>query len=71
MLLVLPRRLAEERGQRVAAGSSYVFEPVEILVALAADVALEGLLLLHSESPRVGGRGLGVNDGESAVAVLM
>lgn len=52
-------------------GLAYVFETVEVLVALATDLALEGLLLLHAESSGIRGRGLGVDDGECAVAVLV
>lgn len=50
---------------------TYVFETVEVLVSLAACFAIEWLLLLHAESPRIWRTGFGINDGECAVAVLV
>jgi hypothetical protein len=48
-----------------------VFETVQVLVSLAADVALVRLLLLHAKSSRIRSGSLGVDDGECSVAVLM
>ena len=48
-----------------------VFEAVEVLVALAADVAAVGLFLFHAQGAGVGGRGFGVDDGEGAVGVFV
>ena len=62
-----------QAGLRVAhrAVLLVVFQAVEVLVPLAADVALEGLLLLHAQGAGIGCRGLRVHDGEGAVAVLV
>ena len=48
-----------------------VFEAVEVLVALAADVAAVGFFLFHAEGARVRGGGFGVDDGEGAVGVFV
>ncbi len=48
-----------------------VFETVQVLVSLAADVALVRLLLLHAKGSRIRSGGLGVDDRECSVAVLM
>jgi hypothetical protein len=50
---------------------TYVFEAVQVLVPLSAHLTLEGLLLLHAQSTRIRGAGLGIDDGEGTVAVLM
>lgn len=50
---------------------TYVFETVEVLVPLAADITLERLLLLHAQCPRVWSASLGVDDGKGAVAIFM
>lgn len=50
---------------------TYIFESVQVLVPLTADLALVRLLLLHAECARVWRRCLRVDDGEGAVAVLM
>lgn len=60
-------------GGRTQGGEeeTYVFETVEVLVTLAADLTLIWLLLFHAESAWVGRRGFRVDDGESAIAILM
>lgn len=50
---------------------TYVFQPVEVLVSLAARLAVEWLLLFHAHSARVGRTRLRVDDGKSSVAVLV
>lgn len=50
---------------------TYIFESVQVLVPLTADLALVRLLLLHAECARVWRRCLRVDDGEGAVAVLV
>jgi hypothetical protein len=50
---------------------TYVFETVEVLVPLAADITLERLLLLHAECTWVRGRCLWVDDGEGTITVLV
>lgn len=51
--------------------STVVLEPVEVLVALATHLASVRLLLLHADSAGVWYRGKRVDDGESAVLVLL
>lgn len=46
-----------------------VFEAVEVLVALAADIAAVGFVLFHAEGSWVRVKSLGIDDGESAVVV--
>ena len=46
-----------------------IFEAVEVLVALAAGLALVGFVLLHALGARVGLEGVRVDDGEGAVGV--
>ena len=58
--------MSESRGY-----STYIFEAVQVLITLAADITLIRLLLLHPERAWIGRRSLRVNNGESAVAVLM
>ena len=53
------------------AGSTYVFETVQVLVPLSAHFALERLLLLHAQRPRIGSAGLGVDNRKGAIAVFM
>jgi len=48
-----------------------VFEPVQVLVALLADIALVRLLLLHAQGPWIRRLGVGVNDGEGSVSIFM
>lgn len=48
-----------------------VLEPVEVLVPLAADIALVRLFLFHAERSRIGGQCRRVDDGEGAVRVLL
>ena len=48
-----------------------VFEAVQILVALATNLAAVRLLLFHSDSAGVGNGCGGIYDGESAVGVLL
>ena len=50
---------------------TYVFEAVQVLVALSTNVALEGLLLLHTKSTRVRRARFRINNREGTVAVLM
>ena len=51
--------------------STYIFEAVQVLITLAADITLIWLLLLHPERAWIWRRSLRVNNGESTVAVLM
>lgn len=51
--------------------STYVFETVQVLVALAANIALEGLLLLHTQSTGVRRARFWIDNREGTVAVLM
>jgi hypothetical protein len=57
---------------RVASGRvlPMVFQPVEVLVALAASLTSVWLLFLHANGTRVGDRGFGIDDRERAVAIL-
>lgn len=48
-----------------------ILQTVEVLVALAADFAAVGLLLLHANGAWIGDRSDGVDDGECAVVVLL
>lgn len=48
-----------------------IFEPVEVLVSLSAHLAPIGLFLFHSDSAWVRLRSVGINDGESAVTILL
>ena len=50
---------------------TYVFESVQVLVPLVAEVALEGLLLLHAQAAGIRRQRLGIDDGEGAVVVLV
>jgi hypothetical protein len=52
-------------------GETYIFQTVQVLIALSADIALVWLLLLHTKSSRVWGRSLGVNDRKRAIPVLV
>lgn len=65
--MYFPTKLKKEAGKKVA----YVFETVKVLVPLSANVALEGLLLLHPQGAGIGSAGLWVDYRESAVAVFM
>lgn len=58
-------------GNKRQTKETYVFETVKVLVALAARVAVEGLLLLHALGAGVGGARLGVDNGECSVAVFV
>lgn len=51
--------------------STYVFQPVQVLVPLATDVAFVRLLLFHAKSSRIRCRGLGVNNRECAITIFM
>lgn len=51
--------------------NTYVFEAIQVLVAFATDVTLEGFLFLHAKGAGIGCRGLGVDNGERAIAVLV
>lgn len=48
-----------------------VFQAVEILVALSADVAPVWLLFFHAHCAWVRDRGNGIDDGEGAVFVFL
>ena len=48
-----------------------VLETVQVLVAFAADLAAVGLLLLHTNSARVGNGCGGIYDREGAVGILL
>lgn len=51
--------------------SLVVFETVEVLVPLLANVALVWLLLFHSHGARIWCLGVGVDNREGSVAILM
>jgi hypothetical protein len=48
-----------------------VFEAVQVLVPLAADLAAIRFLLLHAEGTRVRSRCFWVNDGECTISIIM
>ena len=50
---------------------TYVFQPVQILVAFATNLTFVRLLLLHTKSAWVGGRGLRINDRKGTISILM
>jgi hypothetical protein len=52
-------------------GVTYIFEAVEVLVSLIADLTRVGLLFLHAKSTRVWYTRVWVDNGESAVLVLV
>jgi hypothetical protein len=56
---------------RVARRDTHIFETVQVLIPLAAHLAAKGLLFFHAQGSRVRGARLGVDDGESAIPVLM
>lgn len=56
---------------QLLSGHTYVFEPIQILVALSTDFTLEGLLLLHTERPGIGSAGFRVDDRERAITILV
>lgn len=51
--------------------STYVFQSVQVLIALATNIALVWLLLLHTKSARIWRRSLWVDDRESSITVLV
>ncbi len=67
MLLVL---IIVSRGSS-SLRMTYVFQPIQILVSLATDIAFVRLLLFHAESSWVGGRSLRIHDRKRAVSILM
>lgn len=50
---------------------TYIFETVEILIPLAASLAVEWLFFLHSKGSGVGRARFGVNDGKRAIPVFV
>ncbi len=50
---------------------THIFEPVQVLVPLAAEVAFVWLLLLHAQGARIRSARLRVDNGESAIPVLV
>ena len=48
-----------------------IFQTVQVLVSLAAVVALVWLLFLHSKSSGVGGRGFWIDNREGTVCVVL
>jgi hypothetical protein len=58
-------------GVGVGRVGAVVLEAVQVLVALSAVLAAVGLLLLHTQCTGIGGRSLGVNDGEGSVGVVV
>ena len=50
---------------------TYIFESVQVLVSLTADLALVWLLLLHAERAWVWRRCLRIDDRKGTVTVLM
>jgi hypothetical protein len=61
----------EEEGFGDSGTSTHIFEAVQILVALAASLAMEGLLLLHALGARIRSTSLWVDDGERPVTVFV
>jgi hypothetical protein len=50
---------------------TYVFETIEVLIPLAANFALERLLLLHTQRAGIRSTSLWVDDGEGTITILM
>ena len=48
-----------------------ILETVQVLVAFPTDLAPKGFLLFHAQGAGVGGIGLGIDDGESSVCIVM
>lgn len=71
MLLVLDGCQPNVSHARLIPRDTYIFKPIQILVALSTNFALEGLFLLHTERPRIGSAGLGVDNGECAITILV
>jgi hypothetical protein len=48
-----------------------ILETIQVLVPLAADIALVGLLFLHTQCSRVCLESIGIDNGKSAVGVFV
>ena len=48
-----------------------ILEAVQVLVSLLADLALVRLLLLHAHCPRIWSLGVGVDNGECTISILV
>jgi len=55
----------------VAIRDTYVFQAVQVLVPLAADVTFIWLLLLHPEGTRIWGGCLRIDNGERPISILV
>lgn len=51
--------------------ATHVFQPIQILVAFAAGLAVERLFLFHTHCSRVRGTRFRIYNGECSVAVLV
>jgi len=70
MLFVLIKLVSQDTRRRLK-GISYIFEPVEVFVSLAAHVTLERLLFFHACCAWVGSASLWIHNGKGAIAVLV
>ncbi len=68
MRVVSIPRISYRRGRE---RKTYIFETVEILVSLAASLAVKWLLLLHAESSGIWCTGFRIHNGECAVSVFV